>query len=141
MEIANGSAGGVTGIEKFGPKSVVQVDLKDRLNEEMPQAREVLRNVRGFVPLRDQVMVRRLAEDEMTDLDTLYIPDEAKDKPMVGVVMAVGRGKFDAAGVFHPCEVEPNDVVSFGRYAGTEYKVNGKTVLVMKESEIAGVWR
>jgi chaperonin GroES len=134
---------GVTGIEKFAPRSVgvVQADIAESLAETVPQARTALRDVRGFVPLRDQVMVRRLADDEMNDLDTVWIPEQAQEKPMVGVVLAVGRGKTDSAGVFHECEVAPRDIVMFGRYVGTEYKVNGKTVLVMNESQIVGILR
>lgn len=135
------STQGITGIEKFQPRSVVQADIKDAMAEALPQARTVTRDVQGFVPLRDQVMVRRLAEDEMTELDTLWVPAEAQEKPMVGIVLAVGRGKIDSAGVFHACEVQPRDIVMFGRYAGTEYKVNGATVLVMNESQIVGILR
>lgn len=135
------STNGITGIEKFQPRGVMQADIDVTLAEELPQARTLLREVRNFMPLRDQVMVRRLAEDEMTDLDTIWIPAEAQEKPMVGVVVAVGRGKFDSAGVFHPCEVAPRDIVIFGRYSGTEHKLNGKTVLVMNESQIVGVLR
>lgn len=132
---------GITGLEKFQPQGVVELDLSKSLKGELPQAREVLRAVRGFVPLRDQVMVRRLAEDDMTMLDTIWIPEEAKEKPMVGIVLAVGRGKIDSAGVFHACEVEPRDLVLFGRYSGTEHKVNGETVLIMNESQIVGILR
>jgi chaperonin GroES len=141
MESTQESTNGITGIEKVQPRGVVQADLQESLARTMPQARTVLRDVRGFVPLRDQVMVRRLAEDDMTLRDTLHIPDEAKEKPHSGLVLAVGGGKFDIAGGFHPCECSVNDVVLFGRYAGTEYLINGETVLVMNESQIVGILR
>lgn len=127
--------------EKMGPRSVVQVGLDEALRAPMPQARTVMRDVRGFVPLRDQVMVRRLAEDDMTLRDTLHIPDEAKEKPGSGLVLAVGAGKFDLAGGFHPCECAVGDIVLFGRYAGTEYLINGEKVLVMNEGQIVGILR
>jgi chaperonin GroES len=142
MENTNGNTqSGVSGLEKFPPRSVVQAGLDLALKEKLPQARTATRDVKGFVPLRDQVMVRRLAEDEMTEFDTLWIPDEAKEKPCVGIALAVGRGRFDAAGGFHPCEVEPGDIVAFGRYSGTEHHINGQTVLVMNESQIVGILR
>lgn len=126
-------------LEVNAPKKVL--DISAALKEKMPEAREILGKVRQLVPLRDSVHVRRLVEDSMTLGDTLHIPDEAKEKPMVGLVLACGRGRLDNAGVFHPVEVAVGDVVQFGRYSGTEHKVNGETILVMKESEIQGILR
>lgn len=132
----------ITGALAATPKQGrVELDLTRDLKRDLPQARTVLTNVKGFIPLRDQVMVRRLAEDEMTDLNTIWVPEEAQEKPMVGIVLAVGRGRIDSAGVFHACEVEPRDLVLFGRYSGTEHKVNGETVLIMNESQIVGILR
>lgn len=116
-------------------------DLQAALKEKMPEAREVMGRVRKLVPLRDIVHVRRLADDTMNLSETLYIPVTGQEKPMVGLVLAVGKGRLDNAGVFHPCEVEIGDVVLFGRYSGTEHKINGETILVMKESEIQGILR
>lgn len=117
------------------------VDLQAALKVAMPEAREVMGRVRKLVPLRDIVHVRRLADDTMNLSETLIIPTVGQEKPMVGVVLAVGKGRLDNAGVFHPCEVQEGDVVLFGRYSGTEHKINGETILVMKESEIQGILR
>jgi chaperonin GroES len=142
MTMENTELGTVNGImAKRDTRGVVQIDLEKALEKKLPQARTVLAHAREFVPLRDQVMVRRLAEDEMTDYDTIHIPEEAQEKPMVGIALKVGRGKMDSAGVFHLCEVEPGDIVMFGRYSGTEHKVNGQTVLIMNESQIVGILR
>lgn len=116
-------------------------ELQEALKQQMPEARDVMGCVRKLVPLRDIVHVRRLAEDTMNLSETLIIPTVGQEKPMVGVVLAVGKGRLDNAGVFHPCEVEEGDVVLFGRYSGTEHKINGETILVMKESEIQGILR
>lgn len=116
-------------------------ELQEALKQQMPEARTILGQVRKLVPLRDIVHVRRLAEDTMNLSETIIIPTVGQEKPMVGLVLAVGKGRLDNAGVFHPCEVEIGDVVLFGRYSGTEHKINGETILVMKESEIQGILR
>lgn len=141
MESTGAGTNGITGLEKFQPRGVVEIDLARALKTQVPEAREVLGEAEIFVPIRDQVMVRRLAEDTMTQRGTLHIPEEGKEKPGIGMVLAVGRGVMDAAGRIVPCEVEPGDMVLFGKYSGTEYLVNGETVLVMKEGQIVGVFR
>jgi len=115
------------------------VSLEQRLDEPKPES--IRRKAREFVPLRDQVMVRRVMEDEWSEGGNILLPQNGKEKPMEGVVLAVGRGKFDNAGNFYPSELKEGDVVIFGRYSGTEYVVRGEKVLVMRESEIQGVLR
>ena len=97
------------------------------------------RDVTGFRPLRDMVLVRRCTKDEMSENRVLYTPEAAQELPMEGVVLAVGRGRFDNQGNFYPSEVKPGERVLFGRYDGTPHRLRGQEVLLMKESCIQGV--
>ena len=89
-------------------------------------------------PLHDRVLVRRVAEEEMTK-GGLYIPDSAKEKPARGKVVAVGNGKVDDQGNKHPLDVTPGDEVLFGKYAGTEVKIEGEEHMILKEDDILAV--
>ena len=91
-----------------------------------------------FRPLHDRVVVRRIDEDERT-LGGIIIPDTAKEKPQQGVVVAVGPGAADDKGQVQPLDVQPGDRVLFGKWSGTEVKIDGEDVLIMKESDILGV--
>jgi chaperonin GroES len=92
----------------------------------------------GFKPLQDRVLVRRLAEEEKTT-GGIIIPDTAKEKPVEGEVVAVGPGLRDKAGTLHPLSVRVGDRVLFGKWSGSEIKLNGEELVVMKESDIFGV--
>lgn len=89
-------------------------------------------------PLRDRVIVRRLAEEEKTK-GGIIIPDTAKEKPVEGEVVAVGSGKILDDGKVVPLEIKGGDRVLFGKYAGTEVKVEGEELLMMREEDILGI--
>ena len=89
-------------------------------------------------PLHDRVVVRRM-EEERTSAGGIVIPDSATEKPIQGEVIAVGRGKILENGDVRPLDVKVGDRVLFGKYSGTEVKLDGKEVLVMREEDIMGV--
>ncbi len=89
-------------------------------------------------PLRDRVIVRRLNEEETTK-GGIIIPDTAKEKPQEGEVVAVGSGKILDDGKVVPLEVKKGDKILFGKYSGTEVKVDGDEYLMMREDEILGI--
>jgi chaperonin GroES len=91
-----------------------------------------------FRPLHDRVLVRRIEEDIKTS-GGIIIPDTAKEKPMQGEVIAVGPGARDEAGKLVPLEVKQGDHVLFGKWSGTEVKIDGEELLIMKESDILGI--
>ena len=91
-----------------------------------------------FRPLHDRVVVRRVEEDTKTS-GGIIIPETAKEKPMQGEVIAVGPGARDEAGNVVALEVKPGDRVLFGKWSGTEVKLDGEDLLIMKESDILGV--
>jgi len=89
-------------------------------------------------PLHDRVVVRRM-EEEHTSAGGIVIPDSATEKPIQGEVLAVGKGKILDNGDVRPLDVKLGDRVLFGKYSGTEVKVSGEEVLVMREDDIMGV--
>ncbi len=89
-------------------------------------------------PLHDRVVVRRIDEDEKTP-GGIIIPDTAKEKPMQGQVVAVGPGARDDDGERIEPDVKPGDTVLFGKWSGTEVKIDGEELLIMKESDIMGI--
>ena len=89
-------------------------------------------------PLHDRVLVERLESEEKTS-GGIIIPDSAKEKPMQGYVVAVGTGLRDDNGKVVPLDVNEGDVILFGKWAGNEVKVDGKELLIMKESDIMGI--
>ena len=91
-----------------------------------------------FRPLHDRVVVRRIEEDERTP-GGIIIPDTAKEKPQQGEVIAVGPGARDEKGAIQPLDVKAGDRVLFGKWSGTEVKIDGEELLIMKESDILGV--
>ena len=91
-----------------------------------------------FRPLHDRVVVRRVEEDTKT-AGGIIIPDTAKEKPQQGEVIAVGPGARDEQGKVVPLDVKAGDRVLFGKWSGTEVKINGEDLLIMKESDILGV--
>ena len=92
----------------------------------------------NFRPLQDRVLVRRLEQEEKTR-GGIIIPDTAKEKPMEGEVLAVGPGARTEDGKVHPLDVKPGDRILFGKWSGTEIKIDGEELLIMKESDIMGV--
>ena len=89
-------------------------------------------------PLYDRIVVKRVEDKEVMQ-GGLYIPDTAKEKPQQGEVVAVGPGGRDEAGKLIPIDVKPRDRVLFGKWSGTEVKIDGVEYLIMKESDIMGV--
>ncbi len=91
-----------------------------------------------FRPLQDRVLIRRLEQEEKTS-GGIIIPDTAKEKPMEGEVVAAGPGVRGEDGTLHPLDVKAGDRVLFGKWSGTEVKVDGEELVIMKESDILGV--
>ena len=92
----------------------------------------------GFRPLHDRVVVRRVEAEEKT-AGGIIIPDTAKEKPMEGEVVAVGPGARGEDGKIQPLDVKSGDRVLFGKWSGTEVKLDGEDLIIMKESDIMGV--
>jgi chaperonin GroES len=91
-----------------------------------------------FRPLQDRVLVRRIEEEEKSR-GGIIIPDTAREKPMEGEVLAAGPGARGEDGKLHPLDVKVGDRVLFGKWSGTEIKIDGQDLVVMKESDIMGV--
>jgi len=91
-----------------------------------------------FRPLHDRVVVKRVAEEEKTK-GGIIIPDTAKEKPMEGEIVAVGPGARDESGKLVPLDVKAGDRILFGKWSGTEVKLDGVEYLIMKESDIMGI--
>ncbi|MGE5260488.1 MAG: co-chaperone GroES [Actinomycetota bacterium] len=91
-----------------------------------------------FRPLHDRVVVRRIEEDERTR-GGIIIPDTAMEKPQQGEIVAVGPGALDEKGNVQSLDVKPGDRVLFGKWSGTEVKIDGQELLIMKESDILGI--
>jgi chaperonin GroES len=91
-----------------------------------------------FTPLHDRVLIRRVEEGE-TIRGGIIIPDSAKEKPQEGVVVSVGKGKSNDEGKVFPLDVKAGDHVLFGKYSGTEIKIDGEEFLIMREEELLGI--
>jgi chaperonin GroES len=92
----------------------------------------------NFKPLHDRVLVKRVQSDEKT-AGGIIIPDTAQEKPMEGEVLEVGSGARDEIGKLVPLDVKKGDKILFGKWSGTEVKMNGEEYLIMKESDIMGI--
>ena len=92
----------------------------------------------AFRPLGDRVLIKRVEEEEKTK-GGIIIPDTAKEKPQEGEVIAVGPGARDDNGKVQPLDVKKGDLILFGKWSGTEVKIDGDDLLIMKESDILGV--
>ncbi|MFZ1430320.1 MAG: co-chaperone GroES [Geminicoccaceae bacterium] len=91
-----------------------------------------------FKPLHDRVVIKRVEEETRTK-GGIIIPDTAKEKPMQGEVVAVGPGARNEAGEIVPLDLKPGDRILFGKWSGTEVKLDGEDLLIMKESDVMGV--
>jgi chaperonin GroES len=91
-----------------------------------------------FTPLHDRILVRRIEEGE-TARGGIIIPDSAKEKPQEGEVIAVGKGKSNDEGKVFPLDVKAGNRVLFGKYSGTEIKIDGEEFLIMREEEVLGI--
>ena len=94
--------------------------------------------VAKLTPLHDRIVVRRIEESETTR-GGIIIPDSAKDKPQEGEVIAVGKGKSNDEGKVFPLDVKPGNRILFGKYSGTEIKIDGEEFLIMREEEVLGI--
>jgi chaperonin GroES len=92
----------------------------------------------AFRPLHDRILVRRIEAEEKT-AGGIIIPDTAKEKPQEGEIIAVGPGARDESGKLVPLDVKAGDRILFGKWSGTEIKLNGEDLLIMKESDVMGV--
>jgi chaperonin GroES len=101
----------------------------------MPQPEILMK----FRPLQDRVLIRRV-EQEIKSAGGILIPDTAKEKPMEGEVVAVGPGARSEDGTLQPLEVKPGDRVLFGKWSGTEIKIDGEELMIMKEADLLGVF-
>jgi len=91
-----------------------------------------------FTPLHDRILVRRIEEGESIR-GGIIIPDSAKEKPMEGEVIAVGKGKSNDEGKVFPLDVKSGNRILFGKYSGTEIKIDGVEFLIMREEEVLGI--
>jgi len=91
-----------------------------------------------LTPLHDRILVRRIEEQESVR-GGIIIPDTAKEKPQEGEVIAVGKGKSNDEGKVFPLDVKEGDRILFGKYAGTEIKIDGEEYLIMREEEVLGI--
>jgi chaperonin GroES len=92
----------------------------------------------SFRPLQDRVLIRRVEQEQKT-AGGIIIPDTVKEKPMEGEIVAVGPGARSEDGKVHPLDVKVGDRVLFGKWSGTEIKIDGEELIIMKESDIMGV--
>ena len=92
----------------------------------------------SFKPLYDRVLVKRV-EEESRSAGGIIIPDSAKEKPLRGKVLAAGQGKLQDDGKIRPLAVKEGDIVLFGKYAGTEIKMNGEEQTILREDDILGI--
>ncbi len=92
----------------------------------------------NFRPLHDRVLVRRVTAEEKT-AGGIIIPDTAKEKPQEGEIVAVGSGTLNEKGELRPLDVKAGDRILFGKWSGTEVKLNGEELLIMKESDVMGI--
>ena len=92
----------------------------------------------NFTPLHDRILVRRIEEGESIR-GGIIIPDTAKEKPQEGEVLSVGKGKSNDEGKVFPLDVKAGDRILFGKWGGTEIKIDGEDLLIMKEDEVLGI--
>jgi chaperonin GroES len=92
----------------------------------------------SFTPLHDRILVRRIEEGE-SKVGGIIIPDSAKEKPQQGEVISVGKGKSNDEGKVFPLDVKAGDNILFGKYSGTEIKIDGEELLIMREEEVLGI--
>ena len=91
-----------------------------------------------FRPLHDRILVKRIEEEERTR-GGIVIPDSAKEKPVEGEIVSVGKGKLDDGGKLRPLDVKAGDRILFGKYSGTEVKIDEQDYLIMREDDVLGI--
>jgi chaperonin GroES len=103
-----------------------------------PSAQTSRREAVSFRPLHDRIVIRRVNQQEKSQ-GGIIIPDTAQEKPMEGEIVAVGPGVRDDDGTLQPLDVKTGDRVLFGKWSGTEVKIDGEELIIMKESDVMGV--
>jgi chaperonin GroES len=91
-----------------------------------------------FRPLHDRILVKRIEEEERTR-GGIVIPDSAKEKPIEGEIVSIGKGKVDDTGKLRPLDVKAGDRILFGKYSGTEVKIDSQDFLIMREDDVLGI--
>jgi chaperonin GroES len=104
----------------------------------MPTATATATATQTFTPLHDRILVRRIEEGE-TVRGGIIIPDSAKEKPQEGEVISVGKGKSNDEGKVFPLDVKKGDRILFGKYSGTEIRIDNEEFLIMREEEVLGI--
>jgi chaperonin GroES len=113
-------------------------EMKSKIGKSGFERKESASMATKFTPLHDRILVRRI-EEAGTTRGGLIIPDSAKDKPQEGEVISIGKGKINDEGKVFPLAVQQGDRILFGKYSGTEIKIDGEDLLIMKEEEVLGV--
>jgi chaperonin GroES len=122
-------------LKVFATRAVAPKQLKD-ISKGVPSMPTA--TATKLVPLYDRIVVRRV-EEAQTTRGGIIIPDTAKDKPQEGEVIAVGKGKQNEKGEVTPLQVKAGNRILFGKYAGTEIKIDGEEFLIMREEEVLGI--
>jgi chaperonin GroES len=112
--------------------------LKTYYKEELKMAKTTANQETKVRPLHDRILVRRVTEDEKTT-GGIIIPESAKEKPQRGEVVATGKGRINTDGKTMPLDVKAGDKILFGKYSGTELKLNGQEFLMMREEDVLGI--
>jgi chaperonin GroES len=107
--------------------------------EDALPGREVVQMATRIRPLADRLIVKRVDEQEQKSAGGIIIPDTAKEKPQEGKVVAVGRGKLNDDGKLIPLDVKAGDRILFGKYSGSEIKIDGEEHLILREEDVLGV--
>jgi chaperonin GroES len=107
--------------------------------EERASRREVAPMATKIRPLADRLIVKRLEEQDQKSAGGIIIPDTAKEKPQEGKVVAVGRGKLNEDGKVIPLDVKAGDRILFGKYSGSEVKIDGEEHLILREEDVLGI--
>ena len=119
-------------------ETVAAQDLRELLESRSQAVARQHTSKMSLCPLHDRVLVRRIAESEKTP-GGIYIPDSAKDKPQEGEVISTGEGRINDEGKTLPLAVHEGDRILFGKYSGTEIKIDGEDFIIMKEEEVLGI--
>jgi chaperonin GroES len=115
-----------------------QTEQSDNRNRHQETRRSINMAATSFTPLHDRILVRRLEEGESIR-GGIIIPDSAKEKPQQGEVISVGKGKSNDEGKVFPLDVKAGDTILFGKYSGSEIKLDGEEFLIMREEEVLGI--
>lgn len=126
------------GADRWGTAELAREPWPEAFHLRTPAAWFKKGNKMAFRPLHDRVLVRRIEADEKT-AGGIIIPDTAKEKPQEGEIVSVGEGARDEDGDRIPLDVKAGDRVLFGKWSGTEVKVDGEDLIIMKESDILGI--